>query len=176
MDKANAHVISGVLELFSETGTEGGYWALQDERHITPNTTQFRCTKCMKFWDKTKRPDGPPKGVGLNDGVVVVNPDGSITSHTPTPCLEDEHDFQPSPPKWWSHEGLHILENGDHLTIFDKVDPTKIVWEGVIRLKQHKPFTEHANGMWIHADQKGVDRDAWSEVFFGGYPAQLIEK
>jgi hypothetical protein len=26
--------IKGVLHLFSETGTEGGWWAIQDERHI----------------------------------------------------------------------------------------------------------------------------------------------
>jgi hypothetical protein len=28
--------IEGVLQLFSETGTEGGDWALQDKRYIFP--------------------------------------------------------------------------------------------------------------------------------------------
>ncbi len=30
--------IKGILHLFSETGTEGGYWAIQDENFIFPPT------------------------------------------------------------------------------------------------------------------------------------------
>lgn len=33
-------IYEGVLELFWETGTEGGYWALQDERFISNRGTE----------------------------------------------------------------------------------------------------------------------------------------
>ncbi len=76
----------------------------------------------------------------------------------------------------WSYEGLHILNDGDHLIIYDKDDVDKVVWNGVINLKQHPLFTEHAQGLWIHADQNGIDRDTWSNWFFAGYPAELIRR
>ncbi len=113
-------MIRGVLFLWSETGTEGGHWALQDERKIT------------------KTGLAPPM-----------------------------HEA-------WSYDGLHPLKDGDRLKIFDKDDPTKVVWQGVIKLKQHPLFTEHANGLWIHTDQEGVDRATWSKWFFGGHTAELI--
>jgi len=31
----------------------------------------------------------------------------------------------------------HLLQNGDRLTIFDKQDPQKIVWDGVVQLRPH---------------------------------------
>ncbi len=73
----------------------------------------------------------------------------------------------------WSYEGLHILQNGDQLTIYHP-DNKKEVWSGLINLKQHGLFTEHASGFWIHADQKGIERDVWAEYFFKGYHARLI--
>lgn len=79
------------------------------------------------------------------------------------------------PRESWSYEGLHILEDGDRLTIFDKQDPKKIVWEGVIQLRQHELFTEAtSNGMWIHADQEGVERAVWEKFFLEHYPAKLV--
>jgi hypothetical protein len=108
-------VFKGVVHFYTETGTEGGYWAFQDERFIT----------------------------------------------------------KVDPPKW-SYEGLHILKDGDHLTIFSKENPNEIVWDGTIQLRQHDLFTEHASGLWIHADQVRVNRQTWSRWFFEGYPAQLI--
>ena len=73
----------------------------------------------------------------------------------------------------WSYEGLHILQRGDQLTIYQPDNKTE-VWSGIINLKQHDLFTEHASGMWIHADQIGIERDAWAEYFFKGYPARLV--
>lgn len=73
----------------------------------------------------------------------------------------------------WRYEGLHILQNGDHLTIYHP-DNNKEVWSGVINLKQHDLFTEHASGWWIHADQIGIERNVWAEYFFKEYRARLI--
>ncbi len=73
----------------------------------------------------------------------------------------------------WSYEGLHILKDGDQLTIYHP-DNKNEVWSGVIALKQHPLFTEDARGLWIHADQIGIDRDVWAEYFFKEYPAKLV--
>jgi len=54
----------------------------------------------------------------------------------------------------WDYKGLHILENGDRLKIIHPNEKT-IVWDGVIELKPFQLFTEHVNGVWIHADQNG---------------------
>jgi hypothetical protein len=106
-------VLKGLCFFHSETGTEGGYWAFQDSRHISP------------------------KGD-------------------------------------WSYEGLHVLRDGDRLTIFSLAKPDEIVWSGVIKLLEHPLFTEDAFGLWVHADQVGVDRDVWARWFYAEYPAELI--
>ena len=112
--------IRGTLFLWSETGTEGGHWALQDERFVTQTGL------------------APP--------------------------------FDQS----WDYRGLRPLNDGDRLTIFDKADPSKIVWQGIIKLKQHPLFTEQAGGRWIHTDQEGIARDAWAKFFLDGHRAELI--
>lgn len=73
----------------------------------------------------------------------------------------------------WSYEGLHILENGDRLTIFSPDNPIQVVWSGTISLRRHPLFTEDAFGFWIHADQEGIDRELWATYFFKEYLAEL---
>lgn len=119
MEKYPVEELKGELFLWSETGTEGGYWAFRDKRYIFPPT---------KDW----------------------------------------------PHERWSYDGLHVLEDGDILTIYSKEDPAKVIWTGTIKLKPHQLFTEHASGMWIHADQEDIDRESWAEWFLEGYPASLV--
>lgn len=114
-DKAQ---MRGVLHFHSETGTEGGYWAFQDERHITPNLTRFSCKKCGAYWDKGHDPVGP---------TAETHPEGESCGWGEPYCAPGAHDFQLVSPEDWSYEGLHVLENGDKLTIFDKDDPTKVI-------------------------------------------------
>jgi hypothetical protein len=159
--------LRGVLHFHSETGTEGGYWAFQDGRHITPNVTRFSCARCGAYWDKGHEPDGPP---------ADRHPEGQGNHFGAPYCAPDAHDFQLVSPEDWSYEGLHVLESGDELTIFDKDEPTKVVWTGKISLRQHPLFTEHANGMWIHADQKDIARERWAAWFFAQNPATLTPK
>ena len=111
----------GVLHFFSETGTEGGSWAFQDERFITP----------------------------------------------PTKSHPDEQ---------WSYDGLHVLKDGDELTIYDKKHPKKVVWQGTISLTPFTVFKDDAFGMWIHNDQIGIDRETWAKFFMNENPAKLIIK
>lgn len=73
----------------------------------------------------------------------------------------------------WSYEGLRVLQNGDQLTIYHP-DNNQEIWSGVINLKQYDLFTQTASGMWIHADQKGIDREVWAKYFFDQCPVKLV--
>ena len=67
----------------------------------------------------------------------------------------------------------HILEEGDHLTIFTHAGcgPLKIIWEGTIVLLQP---SELADTLYeINADQHGVDPVKWLHWFLNGHPAEL---
>lgn len=138
----------------------------------------------------------------LEDSLTAVTPDGTRWMYGGTPSTEPqrpygvpENGLTRTTVKWadglieqerlsntllvvsWSYEGLHVLANGDKLTIYlpDKYGRCKKkVWSGVINLKQYGSFTEHASGLWIHADQIGIKRDVWAEYFFKEYPASLI--
>ena len=45
-----------------------------------------------------------------------------------------------------------------------------MLWEGEIWLQQYPVFTEDADGWWIHADQRGVERLQWAGYFLGSIP------
>ena len=63
--------------------------------------------------------------------------------------------------------------DGDQLTIFDKENKKEIVWSDLVSLRRYKAFKEDAFGMWIHADQEGIEREKWARWFFEEYPAKL---
>jgi hypothetical protein len=104
--------IRGVCYFYSETGTEGGFWAFQDARYIKKGR--------------------------------------------------------------YDYKGLHLLKNGDRLTVYSKTNPKKAIWSGTIKLKKHPGFTKAVFGLWIHADQEGVNRKKWATWFFEKHPASLI--
>ncbi len=156
--------VVGRLHFHSEMGTEGGYWAIQDERFITPNTTYFSCTKCGVVWDSAVETEVEMSAKISTEGIFAGQ----------RFCSPGEHTFELSPPELWSYEGLYVLETGDVLTIYDKEQADKVVWEGVISLKQYPLFTENVDGWWIHADQEGVERLTWAAWFFGEHRATLI--
>ena len=101
-------VITGLLEGFWETGTEGVLWALEEE---------------------------PFKG----------------------------------------YEGLHILENGDELTVFNA--DGSVLWKGVIDLEYETGYRnfplnpqygqQAALGYWVHGCQRGFAIDDWAYMFMG---------
>jgi hypothetical protein len=98
---------TGTLELFSETGTEGGYWAI-------------------------------------------------------------ERDDQPGYP------GLHVLQTGDWLEILGP--DGSVEWQGYVRLRHYPALTEDALGMWIHADQRGVERETWAAWFLEERRARCVPR
>ena len=46
--------LKGVCFFHFETGTEGGYWAFQDNQFIIKNVSQPYCQKCGKYLDPSK--------------------------------------------------------------------------------------------------------------------------
>jgi hypothetical protein len=114
--------MKGVCLLFSETGTEGGWWAMHEDG----------------FAEK----------------------DGS-----------------------WSYEGVRDLEDGDDFTVY-AVDGS-VLFHGIIhrdtesgaiprqvirkgRLVNDRTWKQQAvGGMWVHWIQKGMDPEAWGELFVG---------
>ena len=144
--------LEGILHFFSETGTEGGLWALQENKYITPKTTRYSCVKCHLYWDKNR-----------NKKVPVYEGDY---------CSPKDHEFELVCKNDWDYKGLNILEDGDELTIHHP-ETKEEVWHGIIELTHYDPFTQHIHGLWMHADQKGIDRETWAEYFFKEYPAEL---
>ena len=63
--------IKGTLFLWSETGTEGGYWAIQDERFIEPPTGD---------WPHPRWSYDGLKVLEDGDLLKIFNPDGTTYS------------------------------------------------------------------------------------------------
>ena len=261
------NVVKGVLHFHSETGTEGGDWAFQDDRYIGLATPSHGASSHQTVYDlnnpkrkgkvrgnvevflngtwlpspdpMTQDPDydisslfcGERRGDleadkrlmskygftiryarermdeqfgegnwQLEDPSTAITPDGKRWIYGGTPTTDPQRPYG-IPYKaltrgsvaWddgvvdlrrlsdtllvprWSYEGLHILEEGDELTIYHPKSNQE-VWSGTIDLKHYNVFTEHASGWWIHADQKGIERDTWAEYFFKEFPARLITK
>lgn len=256
---------TGKLHLHSETGPEGGYWALQDETSITHIPPDYGIFGGQEVWDQTN-PERKGKTEHdseiLKDGLwlplpdpmqedpdyvrsslfqgdrgdreadkrlmekwgfriiyadeawdqkwgqgnwhyeddhTAIAPDGTRYLSGGTPNTEPRRPYGASSGAltrltvhWedgqqeqrlsdsllverWSYDGLIILQDGDQLTIFDPHSAERL-WQGEIKLKPHKLFSEDASGFWIHADQIGIDRDEWAKYFFGGYPATLMRE
>lgn len=83
------------------------------------------------------------------------------------------------------YDGLHPIDQGDYLTIFDPEHPTKIVWEGNLDLeweRNYHPFPGNPQygqqaifGMWVHGIQRNVEPDDWGTWFFKEFPAEMIK-
>jgi len=165
MVSAKQKSLRGVCCFHSETGTEGGYWAFQDSQFITKDVPRPYCKKCGKYLK-------PQKSGGIKITKVLRTTQDILDSKEPRECPEGQHESETDDS--WSYEGLHILKDGDHLVIYSKNNPSKIVWSGIIQLCRYAVFTEHAFGFWIHADQGGVDRNLWAKWFLEEYTAKLI--
>ena len=72
------------------------------------------------------------------------------------------------------YAALNILKNGDRLSIYSKNKTAVPVWRGGIELQEYPVFTQNVLGFWIHADQKGMQREIWAMWFFESSLAELI--
>jgi hypothetical protein len=171
--------LRGILFFYSETGTEGGYWTFQDERFIKPNTTRMGCVVCGAYWDTEKSEAPPADTLSAEEREKRSSSEArrSITAasgRTLVYCEPGAHAFEPISPETWSYEGMHELRDGDQLTIFDKNEPSTVIWSGTIALDRHKPFTKSIRNMWVHSEQKGVDPETWWQWFNDHHPAELV--
>ncbi len=169
MENDTLEGLEGILHLFSETGTEGGYWAFIDARYIKTNVPKGYCKKCG-IWLKEQS--------GALQIARVYNLDNiddefleSGNLPEPQDCPNNNHEEEIG--DYWDYDGLHVLQDGDHLTIYNPKKKDEELWSGVIALQHYGVFTQDAFGLWIHADQKGINREVWAEYFFGEYSAKL---
>ena len=72
-------------------------------------------------------------------------------------------------------EILHILKNGDTLTIYHKLEPHQVVWQGDVVLRYHSdPPKKKVYDMLVRSDQDGIDCDVWALYFLEEWPAELV--
>ncbi|HHE04567.1 MAG TPA: hypothetical protein ENL19_00730, partial [candidate division WOR-3 bacterium] len=157
----NKETLEGILTFHSETGTEGGYWAFQDSRYINYNVPSKYCNKCGIDLDQPITPERLFEMEQAYDELGVKF----------NPCEDGKHEPRILTESW-DYKGLHVLKDKDYLTIYHP-DTKEEVWSGLINLKQYDVFKEDALGFWIHADQKGIERDEWAEYFFENFSAEL---
>jgi hypothetical protein len=109
---------------------------------------------------------------GIGEAFSETGTEGIIWCVLKDTSSEDEH---------FSYENLVPIENGDDLTIFDKIDRNKIVWHSTVAFEteSHQEtndygFTGQAIfNMWCHGLQKTEDQEQWAEYFLKNYPMTL---
>jgi hypothetical protein len=83
------------------------------------------------------------------------------------------------------YDGLHALEKGDVLRIFNDAARSELLWQGEIDFdhnseKQHRPLIGAVQWLdkvgTVHGLQKGVDKDVWADMFLAEKPAVLVPK
>jgi hypothetical protein len=233
--QSKTKVLRGRLSFHAETGTEGGYWAFQDERFVHHVPPEYGVYNRERVWDAAQ----PQRQGRAQEAVEVLMGDDWLPFPDPIQNdplyyesslfkgqpqgsreadaqLAEKYGFEleygnmgtPKTTPWrpygisrgqptradilwedgereqrrsetllverWEYEGLHLLKTGDVLTIFEQDTPQKVRWQGEIELVQLPLFTEDALGYWIHADMKGWVREEWAQLFFDGYPAELV--
>lgn len=170
----------GVLNFHSETGTEGGYWTLQDENFITYEQSDwglFAHHKVADPADIARR--GIVKVSRYKDGTVANSLKPGVVVDLEIEWADGTTDIRSSDnilSERWSYDGLIFLNNQDNLTVYDKIDPAKVVWQGLVKLVDHDeakvgPTLRHP--FRLHHDQMGVDQNQWANWFFKEYPARL---
>lgn len=184
----------GILTFWSETGTEGGAWAFQDRRFMNLSAPpHFRCTRCGRVWDKGAEPEPPhplfmyydedSRGCRMSDNYLAdgdVGPPGfdadfyQSSNDLSRQCLEEGHEGWESmyPNGISSYDGLHILKDGDHLTVWDG---DRAIFTGVVQLPPRQdpyaPDAYVAGGGWTaHRRPPVGTEESW---WFGELQATL---
>ncbi|OGN01524.1 MAG: hypothetical protein A3B91_00105 [Candidatus Yanofskybacteria bacterium RIFCSPHIGHO2_02_FULL_41_29] len=167
--------LDGILHFFCEAGFGGGYWAFQDRKFIEPNTSYLICNKCYLYWNRTKNSECPTANIS-NIRNIPLDKAVDLNFQLPPECETSQHNFRPIADECWSYDGLHILENGDILTVNSKDDPNTIIWKGTIKLSGLAPGCAHVNGVLkVFSFQEDTDKNTWLKWFFEEYPAKLIK-
>lgn len=96
----------------------------------------------------------------------------------PFRAFQDERHIAPPDPETggtsgaWSYEGMHMLKDGDTLTVLSK-DCRRTLWRGTVHLRvQQEPQSHHRHNLKLF--QVGVTDARWNRWFQEEFPAQLI--
>lgn len=83
------------------------------------------------------------------------------------------------------YDGLHVIEKGDVLRVFNDAARTELLWQGTIDFEYDSHKQKRAmigevqwldNVGTVHGIQKGVDGKEWGQMFAEAKPAVLIPK
>ena len=74
------------------------------------------------------------------------------------------------------YKELHVLEQGDYLTIYHPCDPDEILWEGFISETEPLISIPGSANALNHPKNLGISLKKWNKFFFRNYPAILIPK
>ncbi len=83
------------------------------------------------------------------------------------------------------YDGLHFLDDGDILTVFNDAAQKKSIWKGKVNLDHKKdvqplPTCPSLSGQWVknigtvHGLQRDIAPEKWAKMFLDEKPAQLI--
>jgi hypothetical protein len=111
-----------------------------------------------------KRKSAPDRGIkGILEPFFETGTEGVIWS------LQDEKHIS-ADGKEWSYDGLNGLEDGDFLKVFNDAARKKVIWQGEIKLI-FPPDLRYNRGV-----QDGVDKEAWTKMFWDAKPGILYKK
>ena len=168
--------IIGKLDFHSETGTEGGYFALQNSEfieHVLPDFGVFTGSKVYDPEDlfrkgkvlKSYRDDGSDfrsarKGDVSNLDIEWDDQILDMARKSDSVLVER-----------WSYEGLEYINDGDKLIVLSKGIGSSAIWAGTVEIERQDPYHEDsysAFGLASHYRPmlKNVDADTWAGWFF----------
>lgn len=170
-------MITGKLNFHSETGTEGGYYAIQNSDHISHIVPEFGVFEGHTVYDpqdlmrsgkviEALRDDGTPFTSAPLGEVALLDiqwNDNVEEIARPSNTVRIER---------WSYEGLEYLEDGDKLTIFAQGIGSVALWKGTVSLLPQDSYGEDSYAPFGFAchhrplNTEPVTEDEWSEWFF----------
>lgn len=71
----------------------------------------------------------------------------------------------------WSGDGWYMLKNGDKLTIFCRKKKKKVLWSGIIDLKNLPSFSDMVDKSQPSLYER---RKTWFDFFLNEHPAKLV--
>lgn len=168
---------TGKLHFYSETGTEGGYYALQDSEHITHVIPEFGVFNHRTVYDpEDVFRGGKVTGSYRKDGSDFISSRPGDVSYLNIVWDDGDEDFarlsNTVRVERWNREGTIILRDRDMLTIFQEGLGSLAMWAGIIELEEQDPYAEGSyapGGIASHYRPMAlglVTPDEWTSWFF----------
>lgn len=167
---------TGKLNFHSETGTEGGYYTVQNSEYITyekPSWGVFAQTNVYDPSDTMRQ--GKVSHSYRADGTPFTSAKPGETSLLDINWDDGETDMARNSStvytESWSYDGLIYINNQDRLKVFSKGIGSLILWDGIVYLEEQDPYLEGSYapfGLACHHKPLNTDpvtADEWSKWF-----------